>query len=141
MDLAESEYSLLFRPVGLESLVDGVLLAMKNSDEDLDLDEALFRANQIDWKVSASHWGGTIVRFDQASPDKKRINAGRASVRLASELVAYIIGEEYMSEEQLEDFKEKYLIARNIPSSEIFDEDLSTHVETILSQQAEELPV
>lgn len=137
----ESYCSLLFRPVGLEALVDGVILAMRRSQGELDLEEAFFLANQINWMVSDDQWGGTIVRFDKASPDKKRINAGRSSVRLASELVAYMIGDQYMTEDDINDFKEKYLVARNVSSEDIKYESLANHVNTVQSEQSEELPI
>ena len=137
----ESQYSLLFRPVGLEALVGGVILAMERSDGELDLEEALFRANQIDWRVSADHWGGTIVRHDEVTPDQKRIQAGRANVALGSQLVAFLVGHDYMDAYALEELKVKYLVRRGIPSDQIEFTDIESHAVPITTELEEEIPI
>ena len=137
---AESEYSLLFRPVGLEALVGGVIQAMERSDGELDLEEALYRVNQIDWRASANHWGGTIVRFDEVTPDQKRMQAGRANVALASELVAYLIGQDHMDGNELKEFKSKYLVRRGVASDAIEFTDIETHAVPVTVELQEDMP-
>ena len=135
----ESEYSLLFRPVGLEALVGGVIQAMEASDGSLRLDEALYLANQIDWRVSDKAWGGTIVQYDNNNPAGKKIQAGRAAVSLASQLVAYRIGGKYMDDAWINDFKKRYLNGQMIPESDIEGEGISYL--QIVEEQAEDLPI
>lgn len=98
-----NEDSLLLRPVGQVSLVRGLVLAIGRSDQgngpELSLAEAVKRANQIDWSTAGSSmWRGSIV-----SMDGKKMVARREMQDLAAELVAYLIGAEYMDKAMREE--------------------------------------
>ncbi len=86
-------HTLLLRPVGQIALVEGLVLAIGNSHEQLTLTEALRRANQINWSCTPeSAWRDTIVRADG------RMVARKEARQLAARLIAYIIGAEFMTE-------------------------------------------
>lgn len=90
----DHHHSLLLRPVGQVAFVSGVIDAIDRSEGKLTLTEAIRRANKIDWSTPPnSIWTNTIVRVDG------RATSGRTDVILASQLVAYLIGDEYMDEQ------------------------------------------
>ena len=91
---ADHRHSLLLRPVGQVAFVKGLIRAIDRSDGKLTLPEAVRRANKIDWSSpSNSIWRDTIVRADQ------KMVARREAQDLAADLVAYLIGDEFMTEE------------------------------------------
>lgn len=86
--------TLLLRPVGQVALVKGLILAIERSRGSLSLDEAISRANRVDWSASpASFWRDVIVRADG------RMIARKEAYELAAQLLAYLIADEYISEE------------------------------------------
>jgi DNA sulfur modification protein DndB len=92
--------TLLLRPVGQVAFVRGVVKAMdisldaKHKKSRLTLDEALRRVNQVEWRATAdSYWRDTIVRADG------RMVARNEAYNLAANLLAYLIGAEYMTDE------------------------------------------
>lgn len=90
-----NSHSLLLRPVGQVAFVKGLIRAIDRSDGALDIDEATRRANVIDWSTPPSSiWTNTIVRADG-----QKMVARKEAQELAAELVAYLIGDEYMTEE------------------------------------------
>jgi DNA sulfur modification protein DndB len=90
-----NSHSLLLRPVGQVAFVKGLIRAIDRSDGALDIDEATRRANLIDWATPPnSIWTNTIVRADG-----QKMVARKEAQELAAELVAYQIGDEYMTEE------------------------------------------
>ena len=87
--------TLLLRPVGQIAVALGVLEAMKNSRGALSLDEAFTRVNKIDWSADPSgYWRDVIVRADG------RMIARSEAYNLAAKLIAYLIGDEYLVEQQ-----------------------------------------
>jgi DNA sulfur modification protein DndB len=89
------EHTLLLRPVGQIALVKGVIAAIANSKGKLTLDEALRRVNQLNWSVSpTSYWRGTIIR------EGGRMVARAEAYNLAAKLIAYLIGDEYLTDGQ-----------------------------------------
>lgn len=90
--------TLLLRPVGQIALVRGVLEAIRNAKGQgatLQLEEALDRANRINWSAAPSNYfRDSIVRASG------RMSARNESYRLAGALIAYLIGDEYLTEEQ-----------------------------------------
>ncbi|MCH8805756.1 MAG: DGQHR domain-containing protein [Planctomycetes bacterium] len=103
MRVATEPYSLLFKPVGLMALVKGMTFAMDRSDGELDLSGAIARASLVDWRSDPpGQWRETIVRADG------RMSAAAGSINIAAELVAYLIGSEYMTDEELENFTDAY---------------------------------
>ncbi|HQZ33559.1 MAG TPA: DNA sulfur modification protein DndB [Ilumatobacteraceae bacterium] len=86
-------HSLLLRPVGQVAFVKGLIRAIDRSDGALTLTEAIKRSNKIDWSSPpTSIWRDTIVRPD------RRVSSRSEEVALAADLVAYLIGDEYMDE-------------------------------------------
>jgi DNA sulfur modification protein DndB len=90
----DHHHSLLLRPVGQVAFVSGLIDAIDRSDGKLTLTEAIRRANKIDWSAGpGSIWRDTIVRADG------RLSSRREDVALASQVVAFLIGDEYMDEQ------------------------------------------
>ncbi|MBT6199931.1 MAG: DGQHR domain-containing protein, partial [Bacteroidetes Order II. Incertae sedis bacterium] len=104
---ASHDHSLLLRPVGQATLVEGLAIAIERSDGSLSLAEAVRRANKINWASQAdSIWRDTIVNANQ------RMIARKESRSLAAELIAYLIGDEYMDESLRRVLWEKWNQAR-----------------------------
>lgn len=99
----EQQYSLLFKPAGQIALVKGLIKAIERG---LDRKKGLQRVNKVDWRTTSHIWTGTIVSVSG------RMSTSKQSYDLAAELVAYLIGEEYMTEEQKKILKERYNEAR-----------------------------
>lgn len=88
-------HTLLLRPVGQVALVKGLVLAVERSKGTLTLSEAIRRANRVDWSASGtSIWRDSIVR-----PDGRMV-ARREAYDLAARLLAHLIADEFMSEEE-----------------------------------------
>jgi DNA sulfur modification protein DndB len=120
---AEHHHSLLLRPVGQVAFVKGLIRAIDRSKGRLELTEAIRRANKIDWSSPAtSMWRDTIVRADQ------KMVARRDAQDLAADLVAYLIGDEYMTEEMRHNLWVAWNKARGKdvehPVDQIDDDDL-----------------
>lgn len=127
--VAEARYdgsnksSLLLRPVGQVAFVKGLLKAVARSEGKLTVEAATKRADKIDWSTPAtSIWTNTIVK-----PDQKMV-ARREVQELAGELVAYLIGAEFMTEDMRHDLWRMWNKARGkdtgSPVDEIEDESL-----------------
>jgi DNA sulfur modification protein DndB len=95
--------TLLLRPAGQIAMVMGVVEAMTNSipagktysDAQLTLDEALRRVNLVDWSASpASYWRDVIMLAGG------RMLARKEAYTLAASLLAYLIGNEYLDDDQ-----------------------------------------
>lgn len=120
---AEHHHSLLLRPVGQVAFVKGLISAIDRSKGRLELTEAIRRANKIDWSSpTTSIWRDTIVRADQ------KMVARREAQDLAADLVAYLIGDEYMTEEMRHNLWVAWNKARGKdvehPVDQIDDDDL-----------------
>ena len=90
----DHHHSLLLRPVGQVAFVKGLIRAIDRSDGALTLTDAVTRSNKIDWSSPpTSIWRDTIVRADQ------KMVARKEAQELAADLVAYLIGDEYMTED------------------------------------------
>ena len=100
-------HTLLLRPVGQVALVEGLARAIERSDGQLTLTEALRRANRINWSCTPeSMWRDTIVRADG------RMVARKEARELAADLIAYLIGAEFMTEEQRHGLWDRWSSAR-----------------------------
>jgi DNA sulfur modification protein DndB len=100
-------HTLLLRPVGQVALIEGLALAIGNSQDQLTLTEALRRANQINWSCTPeSVWRDTIVRADG------RMVARKEARELAARLIAYLIGAEFMTEEDRQKLWKDWNLAR-----------------------------
>ena len=86
--------TLLLRPVGQIALVKGLLLAIERADGALNLDAAVGRAELIDWSAKRQgQWRDVLVK-----PDGRMI-ATKDSYELAAELIAYLIADEWTTDE------------------------------------------
>ena len=89
------QHTLLLRPVGQIAMVKGVVEAIKNSKGKLTLDEALKRLNKLDWSAApTNYWRDTIIRADG------RMVARKEAYNLAAQLIAHLIGGQYLDDEQ-----------------------------------------
>ncbi len=95
-------FSLLFKPAAQVTLFQGLTLAM---DRGLSLEDAVDRANDIDWRMSSPVWKNIIVNPNGT------INAYAEARDRTAELIAYLIGSDLMDEGMLEAFKNKYCLA------------------------------
>lgn len=86
-------HTLILRPVGQIAMIRGVLKAMRASNRSLSLKEALRRINLVDWSADPNgYWRDIIMRADG------RMSAREESYNLASELIAYLIGNEWFDD-------------------------------------------
>lgn len=86
-------HTLLLRPVGQIAMIRGILKAMKASNGALTLSQAIERVNRIDWSADPNgYWRDVIMRADG------RMSAREESYNLASELIAYMIGNEWIDD-------------------------------------------
>lgn len=99
----DEQYSLLFKPAGQIALVKGLIKAIERR---LDRQIALERINKIDWRTSSGIWKGSIVT------PSGRMSTSKSSYDLASELIAYLIGADRMTQKQIEALTKQYNEAR-----------------------------
>lgn len=95
----DQPYSLLFKPVGQIALFKGLIKAVERGTA---IDQAVERANEIGWSITADHWREII-----AKPDGKIIARAEA-YELAAELIAYFIAPEKMDDQQLDALRRKF---------------------------------
>lgn len=93
-------HTMLLRPVGQIALVRGLVRAINHSSDGksgrpmLTLSKAIERVNKIDFSVGPeSAWRDTVVRADG------RMVARSEAYNLAANLLAYLIGAEYMTQD------------------------------------------
>jgi DNA sulfur modification protein DndB len=129
--------TLLLRPVGQVAFVRGVVKAMdisrdaKHKKPRLTLDEALRRVNQVEWRATAdSYWRDTIVRADG------RMVARNEAYNLAANLLAYLIGAEYMTDEMKSNLWRDWNDARGRDT----EMDWSAASPSERAERAEEIP-
>lgn len=80
------ETSLLGRPVGQLSLINGYVLACLKDRLRSDKDELVAKINKMDWNISASIWKGLLV-----TPNGK-IMSSRSASKNAGMMTAHMIG-------------------------------------------------
>ena len=110
----DGPHSLLFRPIGIMALVKGIRMAKVRSDSkghSVSLNTLVEKANRIDWRIAVgtsvnSLWVETIIRADG------RMSATTESVAVAAELIAYLVGEDYMDDGEIELFRRRYNLLR-----------------------------
>ena len=110
----DAPYSLLLRPIGIMALVKGMCTAKMRSDskgKPVSLKALVERANRIDWRIMTgssvnSLWVETIVRANG------RMSASTESVAVAAELIAYLVGKDYMDDGEITSFRRRYNLLR-----------------------------
>jgi DNA sulfur modification protein DndB len=95
--------SLLLKPAAQIALFKGII---KAEQRDLSLEEAVERANDIDWGIKADMWRDVIVRSDGA------IMASKDAYERASNLIAYLIAADHMQDDEKERLCREYNTAR-----------------------------
>ena len=106
----DGPHSLLFRPIGIMALVKGMRIAKTRSDSKghfVSLMALVERANRIDWRIRIDSgvnplWVETIIRADG------RMSATTESVAVAAELIAYLVGKDYMDDGEINFFRRRY---------------------------------
>ncbi len=93
------KWSLLFRPIGQIALFRGLSLAVGYG---LPIDEAIERANRIDWHSDADFWVDTIIRSNG------RMVASGQAIKVAGRLIAYMIASGEMSDLQVNSLRRDY---------------------------------
>ncbi|MEH2177917.1 DNA sulfur modification protein DndB [Nostoc sp.] len=99
-------YSLLFKAAAQIALFKGLIAATRKNR--ISLEEAVRRADQIDWAMSLSVWknvlvtpGGTMARAQQAQ-------------NLGGKLIAYLIAADKMTEEETAQIQREYSSAHGV---------------------------
>ncbi|MBN3897630.1 MAG: DNA sulfur modification protein DndB [Nostoc sp.] len=99
-------YSLLFKSAAQIALFKGVIIAIRG--DLISLDQAVQRANKIDWRMSSEIWtnvlvtpGGTMARAQQAQ-------------NLGGKLIAYLISADKMTQEEIEALQREYNNAHGV---------------------------
>lgn len=134
---ASHRHSLLLRPVGQVAFVKGLILAIERSGGQLTLAEAVSRSNRIDWSTSpSSMWRDTIVHADGV-----KMNVRKEAQELAAELIAYLIGDEFLSVEQRDSLSRKWNKARgkdvDTPIDSVEDDLMPEDLPSVGSSAAE----
>lgn len=105
-------YSLLLRPVGQVALFQGLARAVEAG---LAIDEAVSRANKIQWSASHPQWYDTII-FRNG-----RMSARKEGIALAARLIAFLIAGELMASDDIKRLAHEYSEAsaepRELPNS------------------------
>ena len=122
--------ALLLKPVGLMAVVQGMVFARRRSIEsgiELSVQEAVRRVNQLDFSYPSSEnmWRGTVIKEDGGMVSRKE------KKKLAAELVAYLIGADYMSREEKDHLADDWNRARG--------KDLKIDIATISEDDEESL--
>lgn len=116
----DQPYSLLFRPTAQIALFRGLISA--TTSDRLSLNEAVYRANTIDWRMTSSIWTNVLVRPGGALDKQNEAN------RLASKLIAYLIAADKMTEQELDDISRSYNLARGY---DVHNPELGTEPEAL----------
>jgi DNA sulfur modification protein DndB len=90
--------TLLLRPVGQQVLARGVVRALERAGDQLTMDEAFSRAGKVDWSANpGGMWRDVVVK-----PAGNMI-ARKEAIELGADLLAYLIGDEFTSDEDRQD--------------------------------------
>lgn len=87
-----ASHSLLFKPAAQAALVRGLLMACH--DGRMTLEEAVQRANGIDWRMGAPLWQGVIIKSSGA------IDAGAEAKHRAASLICWLIAADVMTQKE-----------------------------------------
>lgn len=99
--------SLLFKPAGQIALVKGLVIALQRGEESgFDRKAAVARVNKVNWSTNEDFWRGTIVTMSG------RMSASKGSYELAGELIAYLIGADFMKKSDIAELKRRYNSSR-----------------------------
>jgi DNA sulfur modification protein DndB len=99
-------YSLLFKSVPQIALFKGLVAATRSGR--LSLDQAVRRANKIDWAMSSDIWTNVLV-----TPAGTMARAQQAQ-NLGGKLIAYFIAADKMTEEEIEVIQREYNSANGV---------------------------
>ncbi|AFY55648.1 DGQHR domain-containing protein [Rivularia sp. PCC 7116] len=102
----EEPYSLLFKSTAQIALFKGLIAATRK--EGLNLEEAVRRANQIDWSISSTIWKNVLV-----TPSGTITRAQKAQ-NLGGRLIAYLIAADKMTPEEIDVIQREYNSAQGI---------------------------
>jgi DNA sulfur modification protein DndB len=103
--------ALLVKPIGQIVLFKGLVRALqrsKNKGACLTLEEAISRADRVDWAISSEMWSEILVRA------KGTLAANRQTYALGADLLAYLIAPEYISDDQRKQLWTDYNKAKGI---------------------------
>jgi DNA sulfur modification protein DndB len=100
----DEPYALLFKQLGQQALFRGLIAAKRH----LSLDEAVRRANQIDWRISCKIWTNVLV-----APNGS-MNRGETPLNLGSKLIHYLVAADKMDDKEISDLKREYSSANGI---------------------------
>ena len=103
--------SLLLKPIGQIVLFKGLVRAMqrsKNNGGRLTMDEAVSRADGLEWSIDSDMWLEVLVRASGA------VTANKQTYDLGADLVAYLIAPEYTFDDQRNQLWTAYNKAKGI---------------------------
>ncbi|MEM9926884.1 MAG: DNA sulfur modification protein DndB [Cyanobacteria bacterium P01_D01_bin.50] len=102
----DEPYSLLFKSTAQIALFKGLIAATRK--EYLNLEEAVRRANQIDWAISSTIWKNVLV-----SPSGTITRAQKAQ-NFGARIIAYLIAADKMTLEEIDVLQREYNSAQGI---------------------------
>ncbi|XKF83202.1 DGQHR domain-containing protein [Planococcus rifietoensis] len=105
-----SANSLLFKPAAQIAFFKGLII---RTERGLDFEEAVERANQIDWSMTSPIWTDIIIR-QNGTIDLKSDARDRAA-----DLTAYLIAEDKMTAEEIDRLTEIYRTVRGNSEEEL----------------------
>ncbi len=96
-------YSILMKPVAQQALIDGLINATK--DDRLTLENAIKRANKIDWNYNSNLWKRVLVKADG------KIEAGKSGRKRACALITYLIAGDKLKEDEKDQYLAEYQLS------------------------------
>ena len=107
-------YSLLMKPIAQMALVDALVNATK--EDKMTFDQAITKANKIDWNIEAKIWKNVLVKGDQ------KIDQGKSARNRAAALMTYFIAGNKLTEDEhyryLREYQNSFSKRKNIPEDE-----------------------
>lgn len=109
----EQPYSLLFKPACQIALFRGLIAATSGEHNCLQLEEAVQRANKIDWRMSSEVWKNILV-----APSGSMLRGEQPPVQ-GGKLIHYLIAADKMTEEEIADIQREYNAAHGIDTNTV----------------------
>ena len=96
------------------ALVDALVNATK--EDKMTFDQAITKANKIDWNIEAKIWKNVLVKGDQ------KIDQGKSARNRAAALMTYFIAGNKLTEDEhyryLREYQNSFFKRKNIPEDE-----------------------
>lgn len=111
----DQPYTLLFKSIGQLALFRGLIASIRYNRVS-SLDEAVKRANKVDWRMSSSMWTNILT-----APSGKMLKGEQPPI-LGGKLLEYLIAGDTMTTEEIEAFHRDYNNAHGV---DIYDDNMA----------------